>query len=57
VGITKPNFVKISQMAAEVLGFNGVQNGGRPPSWILKFKILNGHRSEFTDLTSACQIS
>jgi len=29
VGITKPNFVKISQMAAEVLGFNGVQNGGR----------------------------
>jgi len=30
-----PNFVKTSQIAAELLRFSVFQNGGWPPSWIL----------------------
>jgi len=30
-----PNLVTIAQTAAELLRFSVVQNGGRPPSWIL----------------------
>ena len=33
--ISVPNFVKISQIAAELWTFSFFQNGGRPPSWIL----------------------
>jgi len=35
-----PNFIKIGHTVAEIWLFNGFQNGGRPPSWILKFKFL-----------------
>ena len=35
-----PKFIKIGQTVAEIWRFYGFQNGGRPPSWILKFKFL-----------------
>ena len=31
-----PNFVKIGQFLTEIWRFNDFQDGGRPPSWILK---------------------
>jgi len=39
---TVPNFIKISQTIAEIWRFNGFQNGGRPPSWILEIQIFKG---------------
>ena len=38
--VIMPNFIEIGQTVAEIWRFNGLQNGGRPPSWILKFKFL-----------------
>ena len=35
-----PNFIKIGQTVAEIWRFNGFQNGGRPPCWILKNQIF-----------------
>jgi len=35
-----PNFIKIGHTVAEIWRFYGFQNGGRPPSWILKFEFL-----------------
>jgi len=35
-----PNFSKIGQTVAEIWRFNGFQNGGRPPSWILEIQIF-----------------
>jgi len=32
----------IGQKIAEIWLFNGFQNGGRPPSWILEIQIFNG---------------
>jgi len=31
-----PNFIKIGRFLTEIWQFNDFQNGGRPPSWILK---------------------
>jgi len=31
-----PNFIKIGRFLTEITRFNDFQNGGRPPSWILK---------------------
>jgi len=31
-----PNFIKIGRFFTEIWRFNDFQNGGRPPSWILK---------------------
>ena len=31
-----PNFIKIGRFLTEIWRFNDFQNGGRPPSWILK---------------------
>ena len=31
-----PNFIKIGRIFTEIWRFNDFQNGGRPPSWILK---------------------
>jgi len=31
-----PNFIKIGRFFTEIWQFNDFQNGGRPPSWILK---------------------
>jgi len=31
-----PNFIKIGRFSTEIWRFNDFQNGGRPPSWILK---------------------
>ena len=31
-----PNFIKIGRFLTEIWWFNDFQNGGRPPSWILK---------------------
>jgi len=31
-----PNFIKIGRFLTEIQRFNDFQNGGRPPSWILK---------------------
>ena len=42
---TAPNFMKIGQKVADIWRFNGFQNGGRPPSCILKIKIFK--RSEW----------
>jgi len=33
---TVPNFIKIVRFFTEIWRFNDFQNGGRPPSWILK---------------------
>jgi len=33
-----PNFIKIGQTVAKIWGFNGFQNGGRPPSWICEIR-------------------
>jgi len=35
-----PKFSKIGQRVAEIWRFNGSQNGGRPPSWILEIQIF-----------------
>jgi len=32
-----PSFIKIGRFFTEICRFNHFQNGGRPPSWILKF--------------------
>jgi len=40
--VTVPNFIKVAQTVAEIWQLNGFQNGGRLPSWILKFKFFNG---------------
>jgi len=37
-----PNFIKIGKTVAEIWRFNGFENGGRPPSWILEIQIFNG---------------
>jgi len=37
-----PNSIKIGQTVAEISQLNGVQNGGRPPSWICEIQIFNG---------------
>ena len=42
--ITMPDFMKIGQNVAEIWRLNGFQNGGRPPSCILKIQIFK--RSE-----------
>jgi len=39
--IVMPNFVKIGQTVVEISEFNGFQNGGHPPSWILKIQRFN----------------
>jgi len=38
--IIVPNFIKISQMVAEIWRFNSFQNGGRPPSSICEIRIF-----------------
>jgi len=38
--VIMPNFIKIGQTAAKIWQFNGVQNGGRPPSWIFEIRIF-----------------
>ena len=35
-----PNFIKIGQFFTEIWQFNDLQNGGRPPSWILHICIF-----------------
>jgi len=35
-----PNFIKIGQFFTEIWRFYDFQNGGRPPSWILKICIF-----------------
>jgi len=35
-----PNFIEIGQFFTEIWRFNDFQNGGRPPSWILKICIF-----------------
>ena len=35
-----PNFIKIGQLLTEIWRFKCFQNGGRPPSWILKLCIF-----------------
>jgi len=35
-----PNFIKIGRFFTEIWRFNDFQNGGRPPSWILKIYIF-----------------
>jgi len=35
-----PNFIKIGQTVAKIWRFNGFQDGGRPPSWILEIQIF-----------------
>jgi len=35
-----PNVIKIGQTVAEIWRFNGFQNSGRPPSWILEIQSL-----------------
>jgi len=35
-----PNFIKIGQFFTEIWRFKDFQNGGRPPSWILKICSL-----------------
>ena len=35
-----PNFIEIGQFCTEIWRFNDIQNGGRPPSWILKICIF-----------------
>jgi len=38
-----PNLIKIGQIGqtvAEIWRFNGFQNGGRPPSWIVEIQIF-----------------
>ena len=37
---TMPNFMKIDQTVAEIWRFNGLENGGRPPCWILAIQIF-----------------
>jgi len=37
-----PNFIKIGRTIAEIWRFNGFQNGGRPPSWILTVGAVRG---------------
>ena len=44
VSTSTPNFVKMSQRAAELWRFMCFQNGGRPPSWIL-VEVKFGHIS------------
>jgi len=36
-----PNFIKIGQTIAEILQFNGFENGGHPPSAILKLNFFS----------------
>jgi len=38
--VTVPNFIKIGQTVAKIWRFNGFQNGGRSPSWILEIQIF-----------------
>jgi len=38
--VIMPNFIKIGQTVEEIRRFNSFQNGGRPPSWILKIQIF-----------------
>jgi len=38
--VTVPNFIKIGQTVAKIWRFNGFQNGGRPPSWILEIQFF-----------------
>jgi len=35
-----PNLIEIGQTVADILQFNGFQNGGRPPSWIFEIRIF-----------------
>jgi len=35
-----PNFIKIGWFFTDIWRFNDFLNGGRPPSWILKFEFL-----------------
>jgi len=35
-----PNFVEIGRTVAEIWRFSDFEDGGRPPSWILKMKLL-----------------
>jgi len=37
-----PNFIKIGGTVEKIWRLNGFQNGGRLPSWILKFLFFNG---------------
>jgi len=41
MGVNVPNFIKISQTVVEIRRFNGFQNGGCPPSWILEILFFN----------------
>jgi len=36
---TVPNFIKIDQTVADMWRFDGLQNGGHPPSWIFEIRI------------------
>jgi len=38
--VIMPDFIKIGQTAAKIWQLNGVQNGGRPPSWIFEIRIF-----------------
>jgi len=38
--VTVPNFIKIGQTVAEIWRFDGCENGGRPPSWILEIQLF-----------------
>jgi len=40
ISVIMPNFIKIGQTVAKIWRFNGFQNSGRPPSWILEILIF-----------------
>ena len=47
-----PNFIKIGRFLTEIWRFNYFQNGGRPPSWILKMQFLSCSPHRHTVLLS-----
>ena len=52
-----PNFVEITQTAAEIWPFYDFQDGGRRHLGFVKFLIFNGRNGQEVQSASSCQIS